>query len=106
MGQQTQSGDEIETLDELSSGDRITVIADEKYEVENTGTDYRIPESGWESDAVEVDGAIYEGTEQRGFGPSESYLLSDCPDSVQAKASDLLGKWIDRDNTTVVRHDE
>lgn len=97
------TGDEIESVDELSEGDRITIIKDSEYQIENTGTAYKIPDGWTETDVVKVDGAVVDNI-TTGIGGIPEVRMSDCSDAEQSRA-DLVPDWCEADDVTVIRHE-
>jgi len=100
------TGVEVESVDELSEGDRITVVYDTHVEVEQTGTDYKIPETKMQEDHVRVDDALIEEISKGGFAGELMIHITECSEEQQAGAADGIPMWVDEDGVTVIKHDD
>ncbi len=98
---QIQNGTEVESIDELSEGDRVTVIKDKDIEIEDTGTDYKIPETEMKEDVVVIENALIDRIGEGGFGGLLQVDLIECDKSQQARG-DSIPEYIDEDTITVI----
>jgi len=100
------TGVEVESVDELSEGDRITVVYDTHIEIEQTGTDYKIPETEMQEDHIRVDDALIDDISEGGFAGELMVHITECSDEEQAGAADGIPMWVNEDGVTVIKHDE
>jgi len=99
--QNETTGVEVESVDELSEGDSVTVIVDTHANVESTGTEHKIPDVELEDDCVRVAGAVIDDISTGGLAGET--LVSIEEDGVISQ--DSIPLWIEENGVTVIRHE-